>query len=68
VGLYTRGDKMIHTHLGQTISFEIKYKKRTSMSIHIDSNGYVEVHVPKGISDERVILALEEMGLDSAKT
>lgn len=30
------------------------------MSIHIDSNGYVEVHVPKGISDERVILALEE--------
>jgi predicted metal-dependent hydrolase len=51
---------MIHTHLGQTISFEIKYKKRTSMSIHIDSNGYVEVHVPKGISDERVILALEE--------
>jgi predicted metal-dependent hydrolase len=51
---------MIHTHLGQTISFEIKYKKRTSMSIHIDSNGYVEVHVPKGISNERVILALEE--------
>ncbi|MEH6991960.1 SprT family zinc-dependent metalloprotease [Neobacillus drentensis] len=51
---------MIHTYLGQTISFEVKYKKRTSMSIHIDSNGYVEVHVPKGISDERVILALEE--------
>jgi predicted metal-dependent hydrolase len=51
---------MIHTYLGQTIRFEVKYKKRTSMSIHIDSNGYVEVHVPKGISDERVILALEE--------
>ncbi|WHZ03567.1 SprT family zinc-dependent metalloprotease [Neobacillus sp. YX16] len=50
---------MIHTYLGQTIRFEVKYKKRTSMSIHIDSNGYVEVHVPKGISDERVILALE---------
>jgi predicted metal-dependent hydrolase len=51
---------MIHTYLGQTISFEVKYKKRSSMSIHIDGNGYVEVHVPKGISDERVILALEE--------
>lgn len=50
---------MIHTYLGQSISFELKYKKRTSMSIHIDSNGYVEVHVPKGMSDERVILALE---------
>jgi predicted metal-dependent hydrolase len=51
---------MIHTYLGQSISFEIKYKKRTSMSIHIDSNGYVEVHVPKGMSDTRVIQALEE--------
>lgn len=51
---------MIHTYLGQTIGFEIRYKNRTSMSIHIDSNGYVEVHVPKGMSDERVILALEE--------
>lgn len=50
---------MIHTYLGQTIGFEIRYKNRTSMSIHIDSNGYVEVHVPKGMSDERVILALE---------
>jgi predicted metal-dependent hydrolase len=51
---------MNHTYLGQTIGFEIKYKKRTSMSIHIDSNGYVEVHVPKGISDDRIIQALEE--------
>ncbi|MCM3693439.1 M48 family metallopeptidase [Neobacillus niacini] len=51
---------MIHTYLGQSINFEIKYKRRTSMSIHIDGTGYVEVHVPKGISDGRVILALEE--------
>lgn len=51
---------MIHTYLGQTISFEIKYKKRTTMSIHIDSYGNVEVHSPKGISDKSVIQALEE--------
>ena len=51
---------MLHTYSGQTIGFEIKYKKRTSMSIHIDSNGYIEIHVPKGISDDRVILAVEE--------
>lgn len=51
---------MIHSYMGQTISFEIKYKKRTSMSIHIDGSGYVEVHVPKGISDDRVIQTLEE--------
>lgn len=30
------------------------------MSIHIDRNGYIEVHVPKGISDELVIRAVEE--------
>ncbi|MEH7494482.1 M48 family metallopeptidase [Neobacillus niacini] len=51
---------MLHTYSGQTIGFEIKYKQRTSMSIHIDSNGYIEIHVPKGISDDRVILAVEE--------
>lgn len=50
---------MIHTYLGQTIRFEVKYKKRTSMSIHIDSYGNVEVHAPKGISDVHVIQALE---------
>jgi predicted metal-dependent hydrolase len=51
---------MIHNYLGQTIHFEIKYKKRTSMSISIDLYGNVEVQAPKGISDERVILAIEE--------
>ncbi|MEH7009267.1 SprT family zinc-dependent metalloprotease [Neobacillus niacini] len=50
---------MIHNYLGQTIRFEIKYKKRTSMSISIDHYGNVEVHAPKGMSDERVIQALE---------
>ncbi|MFB3171014.1 SprT family zinc-dependent metalloprotease [Neobacillus sp. 179-C4.2 HS] len=51
---------MIHNYLGQTISFDIKYKNRKSMSISIDLYGNVEVQAPKGISDERVILALEE--------
>ncbi|NYE08800.1 hypothetical protein F4694_005656 [Bacillus niacini] len=51
---------MIHNYLGQTIRFEIKYKKRTSMSISIDLYGNVEVQAPKGISDERVLQALEE--------
>lgn len=50
---------MIHNYLGQTIRFEIKYKKRTSMSISIDHYGNVEVQAPKGMSDERVIQALE---------
>jgi predicted metal-dependent hydrolase len=50
---------MIHNYLGKTIRFEIKYKKRTSMSISIDLYGNVEVQAPKGISDERVIQALE---------
>jgi predicted metal-dependent hydrolase len=51
---------MIHKYLGQSIHFEIKYKKRTSMSISIDLYGNVEVQVPKGISDESVTKALEE--------
>jgi predicted metal-dependent hydrolase len=56
---HTRGDNMIHTYSGQTIGFEIKYKNRTSMSISIDLYGNVEVQAPKGISDERVVQALE---------
>jgi predicted metal-dependent hydrolase len=51
---------MIHNYLGKTIRFEIKYKNRTSMSISIDLYGNIEVQAPKGISDERVIQALEE--------
>ncbi|WHY01143.1 SprT family zinc-dependent metalloprotease [Neobacillus sp. DY30] len=51
---------MIHNYLGQTIHFEIKYKNRTSMSISIDLYGNVEVQAPRGISDDRVIQALEE--------
>jgi predicted metal-dependent hydrolase len=54
------GFGMIHNYLGQTIRFEIKYKKRTSMSISIDLYGNVEVQAPKGISDEHVIQSIEE--------
>ncbi|WHY87487.1 SprT family zinc-dependent metalloprotease [Neobacillus novalis] len=51
---------MIHTYLGTTIRFEIKYKNRTSIGITIDSYGNVEVQAPKGIPDERVLQLLEE--------
>jgi predicted metal-dependent hydrolase len=51
---------MLHTYSGKTISFEIKYKNRASMRITIDSYGNVEVHAPKGASDEFVFQLLEE--------
>ncbi|MCQ6282566.1 M48 family metallopeptidase [Bacillus sp. EB600] len=50
---------MIHTYLGETIRFEIKYKNRTSIGITIDSYGNVEVQVPKGTPDEKVLQLLE---------
>jgi len=51
---------MIHTYLGETIRFEIKYKNRTSIGIAIDSYGDLEVSVPKKTPDEQVIRLLEE--------
>lgn len=51
---------MIHTYLGKTIRFEIKYKNRTSIGITIDIYGKVEVQAPKGTPDERVIQLIEE--------
>jgi predicted metal-dependent hydrolase len=51
---------MIHTYLGKTIHFEIKYKNRTSFGITIDGYGMVEVQAPKGTPDESVIRLLEE--------
>ncbi|MGD6830931.1 M48 family metallopeptidase [Sutcliffiella halmapala] len=50
---------MIHTYLGETIRFEIKYKNRTSIGIAIDSYGDLEVSVPKKTPDEQVIRLLE---------
>ncbi|MBT2738421.1 M48 family metallopeptidase [Bacillus sp. ISL-7] len=51
---------MIHKYLGQTLSFEINYKNRTSMGIYIDVYGNVEIQAPKGTSDELIQQLLEE--------
>lgn len=50
----------IHTYLGNTIRFEIKYKNRTSIGISIDNYGNIEIQAPKGTPDERVLQLLEE--------
>ena len=51
---------MIHTFSGETISFELVYKNRTTMGIYIDFYGNVEVHVPKGTAEESIQRLLEE--------
>ncbi|WP_144552932.1 M48 family metallopeptidase [Bacillus sp. X1(2014)] len=51
---------MIHNYLGQTMSFEIVYKKRESLGITIDVYGNVEVQAPRGTTDERVFQLIEE--------
>jgi predicted metal-dependent hydrolase len=50
---------MIHTYLGETIRFEVKYKNRTSMGITIDSYGNLEVQAPKGTPEEVIHRLLE---------
>lgn len=50
---------MIHTYLGESIYFEIKYKNRTSIGISMDMYGNVEVQAPKGTSDEKILRLLE---------
>lgn len=51
---------MIHTFLGETIQFEIYYKKRTSIGVTIDGYGTIAVQAPKGTTDNNVIQLLEE--------
>ncbi len=51
---------MIHTYSGSTISYEVKYKNRTSIGISINSYGEIEVQAPKKIADEKVLQALED--------
>ncbi|MCM3110705.1 M48 family metallopeptidase [Lederbergia lenta] len=51
---------MIHTYLGETIQFEIHYKKRTSIGVTIDGYGTIAVQAPKGTPDNIVIQLLEE--------
>jgi len=50
---------MLHTYLGETIRFEIKYKNRTSIGISIDGYGNIVVLAPKKTPNERVIQVLE---------
>jgi len=50
---------MIHTYLGEEINFDIKYKKRASISIYIDLYGNVEIQAPKGTSNENIHQLLE---------
>lgn len=51
---------MIHIFSGEKISFDLIYKKRTTIGIYIDLYGNVEVQVPKGTSEECVLQLLEE--------
>ncbi|MBO1513052.1 M48 family metallopeptidase [Metabacillus bambusae] len=51
---------MIHTHSGEAISFDIKYKRRTSIGIYIDLYGNVEVQAPQETPIESVLQLLEE--------
>ncbi|WP_409304115.1 M48 family metallopeptidase [Peribacillus sp. SCS-155] len=51
---------MIHTYAGETISFDVIYKKRKSAGVYIDVYGNVEVRVPKGTPKEYVLKLLEE--------
>ena len=51
---------MIHTFSGETIRFDLIYKKRTTMGINIDLYGNVEVQAPKGTSKECILQLLEE--------
>jgi predicted metal-dependent hydrolase len=56
----TLGVEMIHTFSGETISFDLIFKKRTTMGIYIDLYGNIEVQVPKGTEEELVFQLLEE--------
>lgn len=51
---------MIHTYLGETIRFEIKYKNRKTIGITLDAYGNIEVQAPKGVPNDRVLQFLEE--------
>ncbi|OZM56916.1 zinc protease [Lottiidibacillus patelloidae] len=50
---------MFHTYDGKTLQYEIKYKQRQSIRMTIDHHGYVEVHAPKGTSNDKIIQLLE---------
>jgi len=51
---------MIHDFLGETISFNLVYKKRKTMGIYVDLYGNVEVRVPKDTTEKNVLQFLED--------
>lgn len=51
---------MLHTYLGETICYEIKYKNRTSIGVTIDGYGNIEILAPKKTPDEYVHQVLEQ--------
>ncbi|PKM51623.1 MAG: M48 family peptidase [Firmicutes bacterium HGW-Firmicutes-7] len=51
---------MTHTFLGETIDFNLIYKKRKTIGIYIDIYGHIEVRVPKDTKEERVRQLLED--------
>jgi predicted metal-dependent hydrolase len=51
---------MIHSYLGETIRFNITYKKCKSIGISIDIYGNIDVKTPKGTPNEYVLQFIEE--------
>jgi len=51
---------MIYTFSGETISFDIKYKRRKSIAIHIDPYGKIEVQAPRDTKEEYVLQSIEQ--------
>jgi predicted metal-dependent hydrolase len=51
---------MIHTFLDETISFDIIYKRRKSIGIHIDAYGKIEVQAPRDTKEEQVLFVIEQ--------
>ncbi|HYK75254.1 MAG TPA: SprT family zinc-dependent metalloprotease [Pseudoneobacillus sp.] len=50
---------MIHTFSGETISFNLIYKKRKTISMLIDVYGNVEIQAPKGTPEQTILQFLE---------
>ncbi len=51
---------MTHTFLGETIDFDLIYKRRKTIGIYIDIYGRVEMRVPKEVSEEKALQLLEK--------
>lgn len=51
---------MTHNFMGETIAFNLVYKKRKTMGIYVDIYGNVDVRVPKETSEECALQFLEQ--------